>query len=314
MTTQGHQGYPLSPAATARRLEWSHLPPTVRDDVAARCGAPVLGAESRTGGFTPGVAAVLTCADGSQHFVKAASTRAQRAIAGAYAEEARRWTLLPEELPVARLRWSGTVDDWVVLLADPVDGEPPARPWEIADLEACLDALAVVAATPVSTDVASSTFADEMAGWPDAWEGLRVPTCPERHQEAAALAAGFAAHTDGDALVHTDPGGDNWLVGPGTPPVLTDWKWPVRGAAWIDSYLLLASAYGDGVDVAPLIASRPLLADVPSEAVDSLLALVAGYFLRAGCGPVPPSSPYVRDHQSWTGTVCWLWLAERRGW
>ena len=30
--------------------------------------------------------------------------------------------------------------------------------------------------------------------------------------------------------------------------------------------------------------------------------------------PVPPTSPYLRDHQRWQGEVCWAWLCERRGW
>ena len=306
--------YPLDPTSTALRLEWPHLPPRVRDAVEARCGAPVLEAESRDAGFTNGVASVLTCADGSRHFLKAASTKAQRAIAVAYAEEAARLATLPAGTPAPGLTWTGTVEDWVVVLSHHVDGETPARPWRVEDVEACLDALERVTATSVSASLDLATFADEMAAWPQAWADVPVPSHPEHRAEAADLAAGFAAHTAGDALVHTDAQADNWLLGTDGGAVLCDWKWPVRGAAWLDAYLLLASAYGDGVDVNAVIADRPALRDVPDEAVDSLLALAAGYFLRAGCGSVPPNSPHVRDHQYWTGTVCWLWLAARRRW
>ena len=40
-------------------------------------------------GFTPGFASVLVCEDGSRHFVKAASVKAQRLFADSYREEAR---------------------------------------------------------------------------------------------------------------------------------------------------------------------------------------------------------------------------------
>src|SRR5262245_54197386 len=98
---------------TARRLEWSHLPPHVRDGIEQRCGSAVVEAVSQGGGFTPGFASVLTCEDGSRHFVKAASTVAQRAFADSYREEARKLRALPETLPAPRLLWVED-RDWVV--------------------------------------------------------------------------------------------------------------------------------------------------------------------------------------------------------
>lgn len=308
------QPYPLDPTGTAIRLEWPHLPPGVRRAVEERCGAPVLAAHSRDSGFTSGVATVLLCADGTQHFLKAASAKAQRAFAHVYALEATRLALLPPGLPVPCLSWSATVEDWVVVLTSYVEGDTPRRPWHGSDLQVCLDALDDLAETAVPASLELPTFAEEMAAWPQAWTQARVPNHPERRDEAAELAAAFAQHTAGDCLVHTDPQADNWLLDGEGGATLCDWKWPVRGAAWVDSVLLLASAHGDGVDVDTVMAGHPRLRDVPAEAVDSLLALAAGYFLRAGCESVPPNSPHVRDHQYWTGTVCWLWLAERRRW
>src|SRR5687767_4666506 len=107
---------------TARRLEWSFLPPHIRAEVERRTGSPVTGAASQTAGFTPGFASVLTCADGSRHFVKAASTIAQRLFADAYRGEARKQGLLPGGLPVPRLKWLHDADDWVVLGFEHVEG------------------------------------------------------------------------------------------------------------------------------------------------------------------------------------------------
>ncbi len=91
--------YPAPSGRTARRLEWPFLPPNLRAYVEHRCGSPVVDAESQGAGFTPGFASVLTCEDGSRHFVKAASMKAQRMFAVSYREEARKLAALPESVP-----------------------------------------------------------------------------------------------------------------------------------------------------------------------------------------------------------------------
>jgi hypothetical protein len=66
--------------------------------------------------------------------------------------------------------------------------------------------------------------------------------------------------------------------------------------------------------VESVIAARPLLGDVPPEHIDAVLALLTGYFFRQRDEPVPPTSPYLRAHQSWLAEACWEWLCERRNW
>ena len=95
---------------------------------------------------------------------------------------------------------------------------------------------------------------------------------------------------------------------------MCDWNWPVVGAPWLDTLLLMIGPRGDGLDVESVLASHPLTRDVPAEHVDIVLALVVGYFLKSAGDPVPPTSPYVRDAQRWQGEVVWHWLCERRGW
>src|SRR3954468_18472167 len=51
---------------TARRLGWVHLPPTVRRQVERKIGATVVDSFSCDAGFTPGLASVLLCADGTR--------------------------------------------------------------------------------------------------------------------------------------------------------------------------------------------------------------------------------------------------------
>ena len=306
---------------TARRLEWPHLPPHVRALVEERCGSPVVSAASQGAGFTPGFASVLTCEDGSRHFVKAASQKAQRMFAEAYREEARKLAALPAEAPAPRLLWTHDADDWMVLGIEYVESRQPTRPWRDADLDRCVAMVAQMSAalTPVSEGLAADEFATEFDGWPAYWDRL-VATPPDlpgfaaHAEEAAALAARFREVTGGSTLVHTDIRDDNLMLASDGRVLLCDWNWPVVGAAWLDTVFLMIGPRGDGLDVDAVLASSPLLTGVPAEAVDIVIALVTGYFLVSATQPVPPTSPHMRDAQRWQGEVCWDWLRERRGW
>lgn len=301
---------------TAQRLEWAHLPPHVRDLVEQGCGSPVVDATSRSTGFTPGFASVLTCADGSRHFVKAASVKAQRMFAEAYRVEARKLAALPEGAPAPRLQWMHD-DDWVVLAIEYVEARHPHRPWQQADLDSSLDMLeaAAEALTPAPDDLRLDEFAAELAEWPAYWDQVRAALPDLAHaDEAAALAAGFAEVTRGSTVVHTDVRDDNILLAADGRVLLCDWNWPTSGAAWLDTLLLLIGPRGDGLDVERVLATRALTRDVPAEHIDRVLALVAGYFLHSASQPVPATSPHLRDAQRWQADVVWGWLCERRGW
>jgi hypothetical protein len=302
---------------TARRLEWAHLPPHVRALVERECGSRVVAAHSQGGGFTPGFASVLECEDGSRHFVKAASTKAQRAFALSYREEARKLADLPTTAPAPRLRWLHDRDDWVVLGIEYVEAHAPRRPWRAADVEAAAGMLERFAAdlTPAPEALGLAPLAEELADWPDAWDHVRGtrPALPHL-DEAAALALDALATTAGDTVVHTDVRDDNLLLTPDGRVLLCDWNWPVVGAAWLDTVLLMVGPRGDGLDVDELLGRLPLTRGVPVEHVDAFLALLVGYFWRQADERVPPTSPYLRDFQRWQGDVVWSWLGERRGW
>ena len=306
---------------TARRLEWPHLPPQIRALIDRRCGSPVVHATSQGAGFTPGFASVLTCEDGSRHFVKAASVRAQRVFAEAYREEARKLAALPPTAPAPQLLWHIADEDWVVLGIEYVESRAPRRPWRTADLEACVAMTERMSAalTPAPAGLASDTFVADYADLPSYWEKVRadppdLPGIAEHLDEAAALAARYAEVTDGDTLVHTDVRDDNLMLKPDGTVLLCDWNWPAVGAAWLDTVFLMIGPRGDGLDVEAVLAAAPLTRDLPAESIDIAIALVTGHFLMSAAQPVPPTSPYIREAQRWQGEVCWRWLAERRGW
>lgn len=307
---------PVPFGRTARRLEWQHLPAQVRSWVEDRCGSPVVDAASQGGGFTPGFASVLTCADGSRVFVKAASVQAQGLFAASYREEARKLAGLPQGIPAARLLWSRD-DDWVVLGLEYVAGRQPRRPWQPQELDRVLDELESMAEalTPAPTDLALDPVEEEFADLVAAWDQVRAsrPDLPHL-DEAAALAAAHREVTTGETLVHTDLRADNVIVGDDGRIWLCDWNWPVVGAGWLDTLFLLVEARGDGIDADAVLASRALTRDLPADHVDRVIALLAGYFLRQADLPVPATSPYLRQHQAWCAAVVWDWLCERRGW
>lgn len=308
---------PIPVGKTARRLQWAHLPPAVRALVEGHCGSTVVDATSQDAGFTPGFASVLTCADGTKHFVKAASVKAQRMFAESYREEARKLAALPAATPAAARLWVHDDDQWVVLGFEYVDGRAPSRPWQRPDLDATLATLARAAdvLTPPPDGLQLNAFAEEFAALPGHWEQVRAAYPGLAHaDEAAALAARFAEVSDGDTVVHTDVRDDNILLTPDGGAVLCDWNWPVVGARWLDSVMLMIGPRGDGLDVDAVLAEAELTRNVPAEHVDIMIALVTAYFLKSAEEPVPPTSPYIREAQRWQGEVCWDWLCERRGW
>lgn len=219
--------YPAPPLATARRLEWAFLPPNLRAWIERKCGSPVAEAISQTSGFTPGFASVLVCEDGTRHFVKAASVKAQRLFADSYREEARKLASLPRTVRAPRLAWH-LDDDWVVLGIEHVPGRTPTRPWSPADLDATLDLLETVADELTPSHLELDTFAADCLPMLACWEHVRTHLARPHLDEAEALARGFPEVCGGETLVHTDVRADNVLVDEEGLAWLVDWNWPAR--------------------------------------------------------------------------------------
>ena len=305
---------PVPHGHTARRLDWMLLPPMTRRLVEDRFGTKVVDAASAGAGYTPGLASVLTGADGRKIFLKAASKQAQRPFADAYREEIRKLRSLPSGLPVPGMLWSHEDDRWVLLALEHVDGHNPVRPWRRDELDASLDTLELVAQTLTPPPMRLASFAEEFADFLAGWDHVRTtyPDWPHL-DEAVGLASRYATAAAGNTLVHTDARDDN-LVVTDRRVYLCDWNWPVLGAAWIDTICLLMTAHGDGIDADAVLAERRLTRSVDPDAIDSVLALFCGYFLARRDEPAPHSSPYLRVHQDWCAEVTWSWLAQRRGW
>src|SRR3954464_11392696 len=103
-THHGRMSAPRTgPAAAGVRLAYDALPAPVRGWVDTTLGSPVVQARTQPGGFSPGVAARLVCADGSRAFVKAVSAKTNEDSPKLHRREAQVLAALPDDLPVPRL-------------------------------------------------------------------------------------------------------------------------------------------------------------------------------------------------------------------
>ena len=79
------------PAAQGVRIEWAQLPAPVRAAIEDVCGAAVVQARTQPGGFSPGLAARVRCANGARYFVKAVSEHANRTRRGCTGKRRESW-------------------------------------------------------------------------------------------------------------------------------------------------------------------------------------------------------------------------------
>ena len=147
MADQTDQRDPGPPPATGVRLPFAGLPAGLRASIDARCGAPVVAAETQPGGFSPGVAARLTLTDGRRCFVKAVHPSANPQAPDLHRREGMVVAAMPPTAPVPRWLWTidEGADGWVVLAFEDVDGRQPSVPWRSDELDRVIVALEALA-------------------------------------------------------------------------------------------------------------------------------------------------------------------------
>ncbi|MCX5202326.1 aminoglycoside phosphotransferase family protein [Streptomyces sp. NBC_00237] len=312
-----------APPARGVRLAWHALPDAVRAHVEADIlGSQVVGATTQPGGFSPGVAARLTCADGTRAFVKAVSADANPHSPKLHRREARNTAALPPGVPAPRLL--GTYDDghWVVLVLEDVDGVQPRVPWRRDELDRVLAALADLSAalTPAPYDAPRTEDADAKTfrGWQQRLESGETegldPWVAANLTRLVELAAPWAEFAHGDTLCHGDLRADNILLTADGGAVFVDWPHAVRAVAWFELLVMLPSvAAQGGGDPEELFAAHPSAADADPAGVTCVLAALAGYFVHHSLLPAPPGLPTVRPFQAAQGAAAVAWLRRRLG-
>jgi aminoglycoside phosphotransferase (APT) family kinase protein len=305
--------------ASGARIGWVDLPAAVQHAVEEILGGAVVEAVSQPGGFSPGTADRLRTADGRRAFVKAVSPQQNDRTPTLHRREAMVTAQLPAHAPAPRLL--GTYDDgtWVALVLEDVEGRHPHTPWRSEELANVLDALDRLAQTTTPSPVDGLPAAEEALGYDfGGWRRVADdppadldPWAARNLDELCALADRGLAAIAGSTLVHADIRADNLLVRPDGTVVVVDWPWACRGAAWVDSVLLLINVrLHGGHDTHALLAQRAARTDADPGDLVAALAGVAGYFIDTARRPAPLGIPTVRGFQRAQGDALLAWLAE----
>lgn len=303
---------------TRSRLAWADLPGAIRAAVEERTGFAVVDATSHEGGYSPGMAATLTNADGGRVFVKAVSTAYHQRSAEMYREEARVNRALPETTPAPRMRWTFDDGEWIVLGFDAADSSVTV-PWQGDDLAAALTAFEEIGRIPAP--VGFDPLADLLAGMPSwsrvAQEGADLtswdPWVARNLALLVALTEDWGHAAAGDRLCHGDGRADN-MVRSGGRLLLVDWPYAAASAPWVDLLCFLPSAELEGAGPAARIwAEHPLGQSADQTAATTVLAGITGYFVHGSLQPPPPAIPHLRAYQRAQGEVALAWLRRRLG-
>jgi aminoglycoside phosphotransferase (APT) family kinase protein len=306
-------------AIGGHRLRWPQLPHSVRAQIERAAGAAVVATESRDGGFSPGLASILRLADGRSAFAKAISRQRNDFTYDAIRREAAVLAGLPATVPAPRPL--GVVDDgeWIALITTAVDGHNPLLPWRRADLDRFLAAPTVLAQmltpAPLRARGVVDEYDEQFTRWAPHRNDERLTQWQAAHADRlAGLERGFAEAVAGDTLLHGDLRSDNFLL-TGEGFVVVDWPSVVVGVRWFDLVMALPSVsmHGGG-DPDGLWRSHPLARGVDPDAVNSVLAGAAGFFIERSWQPAPPLLPTIRQFQRAQGMSVLRWLAGRLGW
>jgi aminoglycoside phosphotransferase (APT) family kinase protein len=313
------------PPASNRRMPWERLPLRLRAEIERRLGSPVVAARTQAGGFSPGVAARLELADGSRAFVKAVMPSPNAEAPTIYRREGRIVAAIPQSAPVPRLLWmlDDDPDGWVVLAFEDVEGRQPAVPWVDGELDEVLRAMTALAADLTPSPLRPPIVADAAEAFEEApnWASLLATPNPAldpwsaRHLGAlAAIEAAAAASARGDTLLHFDLRADNLLL-TSEGVRFVDWPHAHVGQAFVDLVWFAPSvAMQGGPRPQELVARYGPARQADPDALDAVIAGVAGYFTAGSLQPPSPGLPTLRAFQAAQGQVARTWLAERTGW
>ncbi|MER6755215.1 hypothetical protein ABT235_13675 [Micromonospora echinofusca] len=262
------------------RIHWDELPDGVRRDVERHTG-PIRTTSTIPTGAASDVAVTLDTAAGPV-FCKGGEVDGR--FGWLYRNEARVNPSLPLLAP--RLLWTVERDGWLLLGFEHAAGRhpdlSPGSP-DLTPLAALLSDLARQL-TPCPP-VAVPSFADR-------WRTLIAPEM-----------------VDGDTLLHTDMTPRNFLIETesdarkASAVRLVDWSGPARGAAWIDTALLLHRLIRAGHDPAAAeVWGRqvPAFAEAPEPPVTAFAdALVLLWQRKQQAAPAPHHGPLLGAARRW---------------
>ena len=303
------------------RPSYDSLPDRVQAWADDLLGSRVVTAASQPGGFSPGVAARVGCADGRRAFVKAVSAQVNAETCDLHRREAGVAAALPDGVGSPALL--GTYDDgtWVALLFEEVDGRSPAQPWEPDELAAVLRLVDRLAVELTPSPLELGQVADERAfawtGWQQlAASGIELTPVEATHlDQLVALEQQWQEAARGPTLLHNDVRADNVLITSAGEAVLVDWPWARCGAAAVDVVMFAPSAWlAGGPEPEQVVHATAVGRAADPAAVDAMVVAFAGLMQHRRRQPPPPGIPTVRAFQARQGDAALTWLAHRLRW
>ncbi|HKA68514.1 MAG TPA: phosphotransferase [Actinomycetes bacterium] len=311
------------PLAAGVRIGWTQLPESVRVWVESTLGAPVDTATNQVGGFSPGVAARLTTADGSRAFLKAVGTELNPDSVGLHRRELAAMSELPSMPQAPALVAGYDSGDWVGLLMEDIPGRKPTLPWIRSELRRVLDTVADVSAqlTPSPWPDAPATV-DTLTGAFVHWRALAAeppgdldPYWLARLDDLAVLEEHAAEAGRGESLIHLDVRADNVLLTQRAGAVLVDWAWASIGAPWVDVVLLLLNValYGPHsvAELDEIVASHPLSRGIDPWLITLVVLGMTGLLESRSRAEPPPGLPTIRGWQRHAARGAGRWLRHR---
>ncbi|CAN5679932.1 hypothetical protein BH09CHL1_BH09CHL1_13240 [soil metagenome] len=312
--------------SNSNRTVWTEVPERIRSAIEGYFGSPVVSAESKSGGFSPGLASVLTTADGRAFFVKAADPEQNADSAAFHRREAVISAALPDDAPVPRLLW--TFDEgeagWIVLVFEAIAGRNPQTPWVAGELDQVVESLIslsdALTPSPLPESIAPRTSRTSIFARPW-WALLQIrmpvdldPWAMRNLDRLVELNERTPRAVDGETLLQHDMRADNMLI-TDHGVVIVDWPHARIGAPWIDILAMAPSVQMQGGPKPDEFVLRHPAARAANQAdIDAAVAGLAGYFNFQSMEPPPPGIPTVRKFQRDQGVVALAWLAERTGW
>ncbi|PPH08585.1 aminoglycoside phosphotransferase [Rathayibacter sp. AY1G1] len=295
------------------RTTWANVPGPVRRAFEDAIGGEVVSASSQSGGFSSGGADRLVLAGGRRVFAKSISRARNVGTFELHRREAVVVRDLPASVPAPGLVGMVEQDDWVVVAFEDVDG----RHSESSESAAVLDALAALPRVDHSTlPRLSDELTPDASSWDrlatsgsvgelDPWIGAHL----DRLREASAR---LPQVVEGEHLVHLDCRADNLLIDANARVWLVDWPWACIGASWFDgvTYLLDVLVRNPDGNAEGLL-EHPSLRRVPADAIDSVLAGLAGSWIETLREPPPEDMPTIREFQRREATAALQWLRRR---
>ncbi|OLD49233.1 MAG: hypothetical protein AUI42_08865 [Actinobacteria bacterium 13_1_40CM_2_65_8] len=308
------------PPAEGVRVHWDQLPQAVRSAIEERIGGRVVEAITQPGGFSPGLAARLRTGNGRRCFVKAVSVQANPDTPSLHRREAAVVAALPAEAPVPRLLWSYDEGDWIALGFEDVEGHTPVQPWRGDELRMVIAGLhrmhEALTPSPIVAESASHAFATLLNGWEELRESHvdALESWSRRNLDRLVqLEARAPAVVSGRTLLNFDVRADNILIA-GERVFFVDWPWARIGAPFVEWLGLAPSVYMQGGPKPEDLMQRVPLGAVTDDAINAVIASLAGYFLGHSMRPPPPGIPTVRAFQAAQGKIALEWLRDRVGW